>query len=94
MQTADRDPARFPDGDRLDLRRDTAGHLAFGHGLHQCLAQRLARVELQVALPALVIGVPGLRLAPDTDRVRFRPDANLYGVHALPVTSGTPSLPA
>jgi cytochrome P450 len=37
IASADRDPARFPDPDRLDLGRDTSGHLAFGHGVHHCL---------------------------------------------------------
>lgn len=32
--SANRDPSRFPEPDRLDLDRDTSGHLAFGHGIH------------------------------------------------------------
>lgn len=86
MQTANRDPRHFHDGDRLDLRRSGGGHLAFGHGLHQCLGQQLARVELRVALPALLTRLPRLRLAVDAAEVPLRPDANLYGVHRLPVT--------
>jgi cytochrome P450 len=35
--SANRDPARFSDPDRLDLGRDTSGHVAFGHGVHHCL---------------------------------------------------------
>lgn len=86
VQAADRDPRRFPDGDRLDLRRVTTGHMAFGHGLHQCLAQQLARVELQVALPALVTRFPDLRLAVDVRELPFRADSALHGVERLPVT--------
>ncbi|HWC79479.1 MAG TPA: cytochrome P450, partial [Pseudonocardiaceae bacterium] len=54
LQAANRDPQRFADPDRLDLSRDATGHLGFGHGIHQCLGQQLARVEMRVALPALL----------------------------------------
>ncbi|MEU7136149.1 cytochrome P450 [Streptomyces sp. NPDC046261] len=83
---ADRDPARFPDPDTLDLRRRATGHLAFGHGIHQCLGQQLARVELRVALPALFTRFPDLRLAVPPGEVPLRTGMNIYGVHRLPVT--------
>lgn len=86
MQAANRDPARFPHGDRLDIRQSASGHLAFGHGLHQCVGQQLARVEVGVALPALLARIPELRLAVAAADVPMRPDANLYGAHQLPVT--------
>ncbi|GAA3241281.1 cytochrome P450 [Nonomuraea helvata] len=81
-----RDPDRFADPDRLDLTRDGGGHLAFGHGIHQCLGQQLARVELRVAYPALLRRFPGLRLAVPPEQVPLRPRATLYGVNRLPVT--------
>ncbi|MGX7758843.1 cytochrome P450 [Streptomyces angustmyceticus] len=86
LEAADRDPARFPDPDTLDLRRKATGHLAFGHGIHQCLGQQLARVELQVALPALVTRFPTLRLAVPPEDVPLREGMNINGVHRLPVT--------
>jgi cytochrome P450 len=87
IQAANRDPARFADPDTLDLHRNAAGHLSFGHGSHQCLAQQLARVELRVALPALFTRFPTLRLAVAPEDVPLRPDhQNIYGVHRLPVT--------
>ncbi|GAA3837137.1 cytochrome P450 [Sphaerisporangium flaviroseum] len=85
--TANRDPERFADPHVLDLGRQDGGHLAFGHGIHQCLGQQLARVEMRVAFPALVNRFPTLRLAVPADEVPLRPEtADIYGVKSLPVT--------
>jgi cytochrome P450 len=86
VQAANRDPAKFADPDVLDLRRQATGHLAFGHGVHQCLGQQLARVEMRVAFPALFARFPTLRLAVPEEDVPLRHDGNIYGVHRLPVT--------
>ena len=86
MGAANRDPRQYPAPDVLDLRRRATGHLALGHGIHQCLGQQLARVEMRVAFPALLARLPGLGLACAPEEVPLRPDANIYGVHALPVT--------
>ncbi|MFI0262441.1 cytochrome P450 [Streptomyces sp. NPDC017056] len=85
--TANRDPERFADPHVLDIRRKNGGHLAFGHGIHQCLGQQLARVEMQVAFTALVNRFPTLRLAVPAEEVGLRPEtADIYGVKNLPVT--------
>jgi cytochrome P450 len=86
LPAANRDPARFPEPDPLDLTRSTTGHLAFGHGIHQCLGQQLARVELRVCYRALLSRFPTLRLAVDPTEIWFTTDAATYGVHRLPVT--------
>ncbi|QID36281.1 cytochrome P450 [Streptomyces albus] len=86
VQAANRDPRRFPRPDGLDLRREAVGHLAFGHGAHQCLDQQLARVEMTVAFPALLARFPTLRLAVPAHEVRMRERSNIYGVLSLPVT--------
>ncbi|RZS37026.1 cytochrome P450 [Herbihabitans rhizosphaerae] len=86
---ANRDPARFADPDTLDLRRKTAGQVGFGHGIHQCLGQQLARVEMTVAFPLLFKRFPTLRLAVPDDEVPLR-DAMILGVRSLPVTWDTP----
>lgn len=86
VEAANRDPERFADPDALDVRRKATGHLGFGHGIHQCLGQQLARVEMSVALPALLTRFPTLRLAVPAEDVPLRAGMNIYGVHSLPVT--------
>ncbi|MEU6982552.1 cytochrome P450 [Streptomyces sp. NPDC046324] len=86
LEAANRDPERFPDPDRLDVHRKATGHLGFGHGIHQCLGQQLARVEMTVALPALLRRFPTLRLDVPAEEVPLRTNMNIYGVHRLPVT--------
>jgi len=75
----------FPDPDRLDVTRDARRHMAFGFGIHQCLGQPLARLELQIAYRTLFRRIPGLRLAIELEKVPFK-DGIVYGVHELPVT--------
>ncbi|MFE7128507.1 cytochrome P450 [Streptomyces sp. NPDC057617] len=83
---ANRDPEAFPDPDRLDLRRDARHHVAFGFGVHQCLGQPLARLELQVVYSTLYKRIPGLRLAAGLEQIPFKHDGVVYGVYELPVT--------
>jgi cytochrome P450 len=83
---ANRDPAAFPDPDRLDITRDARRHVAFGFGVHQCLGQPLARMELQVVYSTLYRRIPTLRLAADVDGLPFKHDGSVYGVYELPVT--------
>jgi cytochrome P450 len=85
LGAANRDPAVFPDPDRLDVARPARRHLAFGSGPHQCLGQNLARLELRLAYPALLRRFPGLRLDRDLAAIPFRDDMAVYGVHELPV---------
>ncbi|WP_103534491.1 cytochrome P450 [Streptomyces sp. SM11] len=83
---ANRDPALCALPDELDVTREPVPHLAFGHGIHQCVGQQLARLELRVSLSALLGRFPGLRLAVPAAEVRTRADMIIYGVHELPVT--------
>ncbi|MFF2077876.1 cytochrome P450 [Kitasatospora sp. NPDC058162] len=85
ISAANRDPGEFPDADELDLTRDARRHLAFGFGVHQCLGQPLARLELQIALDTVLRRLPGLRLAAPFEDVRFRGEMLIYGVHELPI---------
>lgn len=86
IPAANRDPGWFTDPDRLDFTRKTAGHMAFGFGIHQCLGQNLVRMEMRTALPALFRRFPGLALAVPPEEVPLASDMSVYGVHRLPVT--------
>ena len=81
---ANRDPAHFPEPDRLDLGRVDNRHIAFGFGIHFCLGAPLARLEGQVALGTLARRLPALALAADT--VEWRESQVLRGLKALPIT--------
>jgi len=85
ISSANRDPAQFPDPDRLDLARDTSGQVAFGHGIHHCLGAPLARMEAEVALGALLARFPGLSLAIAPQALRWRPVSLMNGLESLPV---------
>jgi cytochrome P450 len=83
---ANRDPDRFPDPAALDITRNTSGHMAFGHGVHQCLGQQLARIELRIGFSALLNRCPELALAVPPEKVPLKAGRGIYGVDALPVT--------
>ncbi|MFE4663444.1 cytochrome P450 [Streptomyces sp. NPDC056716] len=85
-ELGNRDPAVFPDPDRLDLAGGNRRHVAFGFGVHQCLGQPLARMELQVVYGTLYRRIPNLRLATARDDLSFKDDGAVYGVHELTVT--------
>ncbi len=82
---ANRDPARFSDPDRLDLDRDTKGHLAFGHGIHRCLGAPLARAEGEIAFRRIVARFPRLRLAVPSAELKWRHTRLMRGLESLPV---------
>jgi cytochrome P450 len=84
IAAANRDPEVFADPDRFDITRDARRHVAFGFGLHQCLGQPLARIELQVVFSKLFVRFPHLRLAGNADDLSFR-NSIIYGVAELPV---------
>ncbi|MEU8916213.1 cytochrome P450 [Streptomyces nigrescens] len=87
LASGNRDAAHFADNpERLDVGRPHSVHLAFGHGIHQCLGQQLARVEVKAALSALLDRFPTLRLAVPVEQVPMRDNMLAYGVHELPVT--------
>ncbi|SEH01064.1 Cytochrome P450 [Nonomuraea solani] len=80
-----RDPRQWPDPGTLDVRRPRTPHLAFGHGVHQCLGQQLARIELRIGLGELISRLPDLRLAVPAEQVPVRNEMLIFGVHSLPV---------
>jgi cytochrome P450 len=85
LGSANHDPARYADPDVLDLARGTTGHVAFGHGIHQCIGQHLARVELKIAFPGLFTRFPKLRLAVPEDTLPHRASLVIGGLERMPV---------
>ncbi|MEU9453960.1 cytochrome P450 [Streptomyces sp. NPDC048277] len=80
------DPEAFPEPERLDLGRKASHHHTFGWGIHQCVGQQLARIELQVVFGTLFRRIPDLRLAVGPDALEFKGDSLAYGIYELPVT--------
>lgn len=83
---ANRDGGIFENPDELDVTRDAHSHVAFGYGVHQCLGQNLARVELEIVLDTLFRRIPDLRLDVPLEELRFKDHATIYGLYELPVT--------
>ncbi|MEU1545193.1 cytochrome P450 [Nocardia sp. NPDC005745] len=86
LLAANHDPQRFDNPDTLDIHRTARGHLSFGHGIHQCLGQQLARIEMRAGFAGLLRRFPTLEPAIPAGEVKLRTDMNIYGVHELPVT--------
>ncbi|GAA1958636.1 cytochrome P450 [Nocardioides panacihumi] len=91
IDSANRDAAAFADEDHLDpdsldITRPARHHVAFGFGIHQCLGQQLARVELQVVFSTLFRRIPTLALAQPLAEVPYKTDMSIYGAHQLLVT--------
>ncbi|WP_280489577.1 cytochrome P450 [Nocardia carnea] len=85
-QAANRDEAVFDDPETLDLTRQRNPHIAFGYGAHHCLGAQLARVELQVAMEALLERFPGLRLAVPEDEIPWKSGLLVRGPEKLLVS--------
>jgi cytochrome P450 len=83
--SANRDETVFSHPDELDLSRDPNPHLAFGYGPHFCLGANLARVELQVALGAILSRLPGLRIAVPEDSLTWHSGTIMRGLAAFPI---------
>jgi pimeloyl-[acyl-carrier protein] synthase len=84
MGAANRDPVRFPDPDRLDIRRPDNRHVAFGFGAHFCFGAPLARMEGQVAFATILRRLKNLQLKPGP--ISWRNNLGLRGLNALPLS--------
>ena len=85
---ANHDPAYFDDPDTFDPGRARKPNLTFGYGPHYCLGAHLARVELQVAFPALFARFPDLRLAVPAESLQWSTSTRMRALRTLPVTWG------
>jgi cytochrome P450 len=88
LGSANHDPSRFDEADRLDVGRPAQGHLAFGHGIHYCVGAPLARLEGEIAFRKLLTRFPGLALGGEPQQLRWRESSLIRGLERLPVQLG------
>lgn len=83
---ANRDPARFPNPDAVELtRKNSAQHLSFGLGAHFCVGNQLARAELRMAFARLVERLADIRIESSDDAISYRPHFFAYGPATLKI---------
>jgi hypothetical protein len=92
--SANLDEQVFARAAELDFARDPNPHLAFGYGPHYCLGAQLARMELQVALDAILARLPGLQIAVPEDQLTWHTGTMMRGLAAFPITWLTPATAA
>jgi cytochrome P450 len=85
LATANRDPDRFADPDRLDLARGDSGHLAFGSGPHLCIGAALAKLEAQIVISTLLARFERMELAVPRHMLEWRPALLARALEALPL---------
>lgn len=85
LAAANRDPRKWEDGESFDISRRPSGHVAFGHGIHGCVGQMVARTEAEVVMDAALEHWDGLRLAGEPE---FRLNNTLRSFESLPVEVG------
>lgn len=85
LAAANHDPAVNDDPDVFDITRPKIRHISFGQGSHVCLGANLARLEMKVALSALVKAMPDLRFAEDPVPFMKTETLTFKGFHALPL---------
>jgi cytochrome P450 len=82
LASGNRDPRRWENADRFDVHRRTGGHLGFGHGIHRCVGEMLAKMEGEILLAALARRVR--RFVPDGEPV-MRYNNTLRGWNSIPL---------
>jgi cytochrome P450 len=85
LGAANRDPAAYPDPDRLDITRPNVRPLSFGSGIHFCLGAQLARIEMEIALNSLFSRLPNLRLD-EPEKPNWRNILGIRGLETLPAS--------
>lgn len=86
LPATNRDGTAFEAPDEFDLARSARHHLAFSYGIHQCLGQSLARLELQLYFRTVFTRIPGLRLADSPQEYDLKTDSRAHGFNSLNVT--------
>ena len=85
LAAANHDPAVFEDPTALDPARKNRQHVGFGHGVHVCLGQNVARVELDVVFQTLARRLPTLQLDCTEGDLEWKHEGFVFGIRALPV---------
>ena len=88
LSAANRDPEAYEDADRLILSRDGVPHLSFGFGMHICLGFPLARLEGQIALPAVLKRWRRIKLAVPEERLDWLNSMVFRGMTRMPLRVG------
>jgi len=83
LGAANRDPRRWPNPDRFDIKRNASGHVGFGMGIHRCVGQTVARVESEILLTVLARRVERIEISGQPQR---KPNNTLLSWSSLPVT--------
>jgi cytochrome P450 len=87
MHAANYDSSVFPDARSIQFDREMRPIMSFGRGIHACLGQQVARMEMQVLWQTLLTRLPGIQLAVAPSEVPWRTDDGLtFGPEHLPVT--------
>jgi cytochrome P450 len=86
LAAANRDPRVFDNPQEFDVSRQVNPHVGFGHGVHHCLGAQLARLELRMALTAVMRRFPDLAFAVDETEICWKHGRSVRGLQALPVT--------
>jgi len=84
LGAANRDPEEFPEPDRFDVARSPNHHMAFGHGVHHCLGNRLARMEAQIALTGFLRRYPTY----DVKEIEYAPAFLARGLETMNISVG------
>ncbi|MFG3410109.1 cytochrome P450 [Streptomyces sp. NPDC048142] len=85
LLSANRDPRRFEDPDRLDITRQGPRHVGLGHGLHNCIGAALAKLEAEIAIPSVLNRFPEMELAIPRDEITYSESYLLRALTELPV---------
>jgi cytochrome P450 len=83
LGAANRDPRRWTNPDRFDIRRNASGHVGFGMGIHRCIGQTVARVEAEILLATLARRVERIEINGQPQR---KLNNTLRAWQSLPVT--------